>query len=71
MTWAVSKAAPLRRVIVQGNLDVYEVGATHGRALSSSGGYIADSYVQGQIATGSQRQWFSRNVHVENWDSNH
>jgi len=70
MMWAVSKGAPLRRVVVQGNLDLYEVGSTQA-AVASSGGFLADSYIQGQIATGSQKQWLSRNVHTSKWDSNH
>lgn len=69
--WAASKGAPLRRVVVQGNLNLFETGATHGQDVSSSGGFLADSYVQGQIDTGSQRQWCSRNVHTSHWASNH
>jgi hypothetical protein len=50
--WAVSQAAPLRRVVINGNLDLYEYNyGTH--AGYSSGGYIADLTVTGGIYAGS------------------
>jgi len=45
MTWAVSKAAPLRRLVVQGNLDLFQNDVIHGQNLESEGAYIADSYI--------------------------
>jgi hypothetical protein len=59
-TWAVSQAAPLRRVYVKGNLKLYE-GA-------SSGGFMADCKIEGTVFSGSQQQWFSRNTQLKNWD---
>jgi len=61
MLWAVSQAAPLRRVHVQGNLDLYQYnsGCCAGYA---SGGFLADSEVTGTITFGSQQQWFTRNA---------
>ena len=53
--WAVSQAAPLRRIhIKQGNLRLFELGWT-------SGGFMANSQVDGFIVAGSQQQWYTRN----------
>ncbi len=54
--WAVSQAAPLRRVHVKGIL-LLEPGS----GGYSSGGYIADSKVDGITINGSQQQWLTRN----------
>ena len=63
--WAVSQASPLRRITVQGDLNLYEDVAS-GTAYSS-GGWMSDSYVQGIVKSGSQQQWANRNNHVEKW----
>ncbi|XXT25078.1 discoidin domain-containing protein [Sorangium sp. So ce429] len=60
--WAVSQAAPFRRVDVQGNLDLAPSG--YGWA---SGGYIADSRVSGQVLPYSQQQWFTRDSQIGGW----
>jgi hypothetical protein len=57
--WAVSQAAPLRRVYVKGNLKLYE-GA-------SSGGFMADCKIDGIVFSGSQQQWLTRNSIFNNW----
>ena len=59
-TWAVSQAAPLRRVYVKGNLKLYD-GA-------SSGGFMADCKIDGTVYSGSQQQWLTRNSFFEKWD---
>jgi hypothetical protein len=59
-TWAVSQAAPLRRVYVKGNLKLFE-GA-------SSGGFMADCKIDGTVFSGSQQQWLTRNSVFEKWD---
>ncbi len=59
-TWAVSQAAPLRRVYVKGNLKLYD-GA-------SSGGFMADCKIDGTVYSGSQQQWLTRNSVFEKWD---
>lgn len=58
--WAVSQAAPLRRVHVKGNLKLFD-GA-------SSGGFMANCKIDGTIFSGSQQQWFTRNSNFKNWD---
>ncbi|GAB3255332.1 hypothetical protein [Chitinimonas naiadis] len=60
--WAVSQAAPMRRVHIQGNL---VMNPSNGGW--SSGGYIADSKVDGVVATGSQQQWYTRDSNIGNW----
>lgn len=53
--WAVSQAAPMRRIhIIDGDLRLFELGWT-------SGGYLANSKIDGIVEAGSQQQWFSRN----------
>jgi hypothetical protein len=65
--WAVSQAAPMRRVVVNGNLDLYQYnsGCCAGYA---SGGFLADSTVTGTITSGSQQQWMTRNTHAGTWN---
>ena len=55
MLWAVSQAAPLRRVHVSQNLMLFEV--VNGSAGYGSGGFLADTLVDGDILAGGQQQW--------------
>ncbi|MFI5606688.1 hypothetical protein [Amycolatopsis sp. NPDC051903] len=61
--WAVSQAAPLRRMDVHGGLQLYP--ASYGYA---SGGYVADTRVSGQTASISQQQWYTRDSAYGSWD---
>ena len=45
MLWAVSQAAPLRRVVVDGDLSLYEYEPPFGGAGYSSGGFLASTYI--------------------------
>jgi hypothetical protein len=54
--WAVSQASPMRRVHVKGTLWLEP-----GNGGFSSGGYLADSRVDGVTINGSQQQWLTRN----------
>ncbi|GAA2486992.1 discoidin domain-containing protein [Winogradskya humida] len=54
--WAVSQAAPFRRMDIHGDLNLAPAG--YGWA---SGGYIADSRISGSEQQYSQQQWFTRN----------
>ncbi|HEY5913184.1 MAG TPA: coagulation factor 5/8 type domain-containing protein [Verrucomicrobiae bacterium] len=58
--WAVSQATALRRMHVKGNLNLWDGGW-------SSGGFIADCQIDGQVNSGSQQQWFSRNAEWGGW----
>src|SRR5690606_33565720 len=59
--WAVSQAAPYRRMHVRGDLELDDGGW-------SSGGLLADTVVDGQVRSGSQQQWLSRNTEWESWE---
>jgi len=58
--WAVSQAAPYRRIHLRGNLALDDGGW-------SSGGFIADSKIDGQIRSGSQQQFLTRNSQLGSW----
>jgi len=70
--WAVSQAAPLRRVHVAGtnpNLYLYEYVKDSGDPAAgyASGGFMADCQVEGVTDSGSQQQWLARNVSTGSW----
>jgi hypothetical protein len=58
--WGVSQAAPLRRLHIKGNLQLHDGGY-------ASGGFIADSKIDGSVYSGHQQQWFSRNTNWRKW----
>ncbi|GAB2713634.1 coagulation factor 5/8 type domain-containing protein [Streptomyces bullii] len=60
--WAVAQAAPFRRMHVRGGLNLAPTG--YGWA---SGGYIADSRIDGQIGPYSQQQWYTRDSVIGGW----
>ncbi|MFE6892545.1 coagulation factor 5/8 type domain-containing protein [Streptomyces sp. NPDC057694] len=60
--WAVAQAAPFRRMHVRGDLNLSPDG--YGWA---SGGYIADSRVDGSVGPYSQQQWYTRDSSVGGW----
>jgi hypothetical protein len=61
MKWAVSQAAPLRRMHILGNLALHQ---QHGWA---SGGWMSDTVVDGNVDAGTQQQWISRNSEWRSW----
>ena len=64
--WAVSQAAPMRRVTVNGNFTLmdYCTGPSF-----ASGGFIADSRFNGPIVNGSQQQFYVRNSTLTSWSN--
>ncbi|MEU0353861.1 discoidin domain-containing protein [Streptomyces cyaneofuscatus] len=62
--WAVSQAASFRRMHVKGGLNLAPNG--YGWA---SGGYIADSKIDGQIGNYSQQQWYTRESSIGGWSN--
>jgi hypothetical protein len=65
--WAVSQAAPMRRVLVNGlaTLMDYCTGPSY-----ASGGFIADSaFVGNSVVSGSQQQWLTRNSNLDGWSN--
>jgi len=59
--WGVSQAAPMRRVHVAGNLKIHDNHYV-------SGGFIADSKVDGIIDAGGGQQWYTRNSEIGGWE---
>jgi hypothetical protein len=65
--WAVSQAAPVRRVLVNGNATLMDYCTSPSFA---SGGFIADSeFAGGSIVSGSQQQWITRNSQIDGWSN--
>ncbi len=63
--WAVSQAAPMRRVHINGPTTLMDYCTNPSFA---SGGFIADSEFEGgNVINGSQQQWFIRNSQLDNW----
>ncbi|MGW3814391.1 coagulation factor 5/8 type domain-containing protein [Streptomyces sp. NPDC005046] len=60
--WAVAQAAPFRRMHIKGGLNLAPDG--YGWA---SGGYIADSRIDGSVGPYSQQQWYTRDSSVGGW----
>jgi hypothetical protein len=58
--WAVSQAAPMRRTLIRGELQLSSRGG-------SSGGFMADCRIDGLVKAGSQQQWFSRHSGWKEW----
>ncbi|MGO4228706.1 adenylyl cyclase [Arthrobacter sp. YAF34] len=65
--WAVSQAAPMRRVHVTGQqlsfMD-YCTGPSY-----ASGGFLADSKAESGIVNGSQQQFYTRDSSVSSWSN--
>jgi len=61
MQWAVSQAVPFRRMHVRGNMVLHQ---RHGWA---SGGWMSDTLVDGNVDSGTQQQWISRNSDWGSW----
>ncbi|MFC4589812.1 discoidin domain-containing protein [Sphaerisporangium corydalis] len=60
--WAVAQAAPFRRMHIKGGLNLAPSG--YGWA---SGGYIADSKIDGTVGPYSQQQWYTRDSSIGGW----
>src|SRR5216684_768738 len=65
--WAVSQAAPMRRVHVNGFATLMDYCTPPSYA---SGGFIADSEFSGStVVNGSQQQWLVRNSQLDGWSN--
>jgi hypothetical protein len=63
--WAVSQAAPMRRVHINGLTTLMDYCTAPSYA---SGGFIADSEFDGStVINGSQQQWLVRNSKLDGW----
>jgi hypothetical protein len=63
---AVSQAAPLRRLHVKGELHLFAFDK-RSNAGWASGGFLADSLIDGKVVPASQQQWLSRNSKWSGW----
>ena len=59
LQWGVSQGAPLRRLQINGALEL-----TDSYCGNSSGGFMADTVVTGNVNACSQQQWYTRNSNV-------
>ena len=65
--WAVSQAAPMRRVHINGFTTLMDFCTAPSFA---SGGFIADSEFDGStVLNGSQQQWLVRNSQLDGWSN--
>ncbi len=66
--WAVSQAAPMRRVQINGNLSLMDYCT--GSPDFASGGFIADSrFTGGTVTNGSQQQFIVRDSSLDGWSN--
>ena len=65
--WAVSQAAPMRRVHINGSTTLIDSCTSPSYA---SGGFIADSEFDGStVVNGAQQQWLVRNSKLDGWSN--
>jgi len=62
--WAVSQAAPLRRVDIKGQLGLFDYLGGY-----ASGGFIADSHVDSTVINAPQQQWLTRDSSIGSWSN--
>ena len=60
IVWAISQAAPMRRMHIMGDMRLFIGGW-------ASGGFLADTRIDGKVVSGSQQQWLSRNCDWAAW----
>jgi hypothetical protein len=66
--WAVSQAAPMRRVDINGGTSLMDY--CNGSPDYASGGFIADSqFTGGTVVNGSQQQFIVRNSNLDGWSN--
>lgn len=61
LQWAVSQAVFFRRMHVRGDM------VLHQHRGWASGGWMSDTRVNGNVDSGSQQQWISRNTEWKSW----
>jgi hypothetical protein len=61
MQWAVSQAVPFRRMHVRGDMVLHQHGGW------ASGGWMSDDLIDGNVGSGTQQQWISRNSEWGSW----
>src|ERR1019366_9302453 len=61
MQWAVSQAVPFRRMHIRGDIVLHQDGGW------ASGGWMSDDLIDGNVVSGPQQQWISRNTEWGGW----
>ena len=61
MQWAVSQAVAFRRMHVRGDIVLHQKNGW------ASGGWMSDDLIDGNVGSGSQQQWISRNTEWRSW----
>lgn len=66
--WAVSQAAPIRRIEIEHDLLLFEYEPPISAAGEASGGYCANIKINnGTAKLGSQQQWYARDSDFPDW----
>lgn len=68
-TWAASQAAPFRRMHIKGNLELWDPYYDNYDGAWTSGGFVVDSVIDGEVRSGSQQQYLTRNTQLGWWSS--
>ncbi|MEW1863162.1 MULTISPECIES: RICIN domain-containing protein [unclassified Streptomyces] len=67
LEYAVSQADPFRRVDVHGNMILDDNTSGNNSSNWSSGGFIGDSRVSGQVNSGTQQQFLTQDTSMGSW----
>ena len=70
LEYAVSQADPFRRVDVHGNMTLDDYTSGNSSSNWSSGGFIGDSRISGQINSGTQQQYLFQNTQMGSFAGN-
>src|SRR5260370_20750289 len=62
LQWGVSQGASIRRMLINNPVELTDSGCNY-----SSGGFIANTQVTGQVNSCSQQQWYTRNSSLGSW----
>jgi hypothetical protein len=65
--WAASQASPMRRTVINGNVTLMDY--CDGSPDYASGGFIADSELNGTVTNGSQQQYIVRDSNIGSWSN--
>lgn len=68
LRWAVSQASPMRDMNIIGDLLLCDWMTPDWSCGYTSGGFMANTNVTGEIISGSQQQWLTRNANFAKWD---
>jgi Ricin-type beta-trefoil lectin domain-like/Carbohydrate binding module (family 6) len=62
LQWGVSQGASIRRMLINNPVELTDSGCNY-----SSGGFIANTKITGQLNSCSQQQWYTRNSSLGSW----